>query len=191
MAEPVPDEIQRPTSSRREGGYEYRTGACYRSPADTSTSRRSAGRSHKLLSVLCTKPTHPLVNMQLDNQMVSPDMVAIRWPTIKTPHFISRLEIPYMPPIILQCILCSSMAHRILQTSHTIGPANSIVLAKRLQTYRGEALAMMAESLATAEEEPSDNVLFCMIVFALTEVNRCIKQRYRIITYTLFRFSSA
>ncbi|CEJ79828.1 hypothetical protein VHEMI00045 [[Torrubiella] hemipterigena] len=107
------------------------------------------------------------------NKMIAPDMVAIPWAA----HDLYALEkayIPYMPPVILESIICSSLAHKILQTSHNMPSDESLVLVKRLQQHRGTTIKLMTDELEGDWGSVTDVTLASMICFLLTEMHHCV-----------------
>lgn len=112
---------------------------------------------------------HAQANLEADNKMIVPDLVAIPW-AAQDLYTMKKAYIPYMPPVILESIICSSLAHKILQTSHNMPSQESLVLVKRLQQHRGTTIKLMTDDLDGDWASVSDITLASMISFLLTEV---------------------
>lgn len=81
----------------------------------------------------------------------------------------------YLPRSFTQSIVCTSLCHRILQ-SRNAAPSDQVVLARRLQRHRGDALRALTADLAK-EEEPSDVTLASVLTLLLVEVIRARGQQ--------------
>ena len=105
----------------------------------------------------------------LDNLHIAPDLSATGARGRGTPYWMPPITASFLPRSFTQSIVCTSLCHRILQSSHA-APSDQVVLARRLQRHRGDALRALTADLAK-EGEPSDVTLASVLTLLLVEVS--------------------
>jgi hypothetical protein len=113
---------------------------------------------------------HELIsNTLLDNLHIAPDLSATGTRGHGSPYWMPPITASILPRSFTQSIVCTSLCHRILQSSDA-APSDQIVLARRLQRHRGDALRALTADLAK-EGEPSDVILASVLTLLLVEVS--------------------
>lgn len=106
----------------------------------------------------------------IDNVHIAPDLVATGAIGPETPYFMPCSTAPYLPRSFTQCFVCTSLCHRLLQSGAAL-QSDQLVLARRLQRHRGDALRALTADLASPEHQTSDLTLASVIVLLLVEVS--------------------
>ncbi|KAL2128554.1 hypothetical protein VTI74DRAFT_9026 [Chaetomium olivicolor] len=105
------------------------------------------------------------------NVHIAPDLVATGATGPRSPYFMPRSTAPYLPQAFNESIVCTSLCHRILQ-SRDAPPSDQLVLARRLQRHRGEALRALTGDLAKPEGQSSDLTLASVLLLLLVEIQQ-------------------
>ncbi|KAK4040943.1 fungal-specific transcription factor domain-containing protein [Parachaetomium inaequale] len=92
------------------------------------------------------------------NIHIAPDLIATGARGPGTPYWMPHSTAPYLPRSFTQSIVCTSLCHRILQSSDA-PPSDQVVLARKLQRHRGDALRALTADLAQQELQTSDFTL--------------------------------
>jgi len=100
---------------------------------------------------------------------IAPDLVATGTSGPGSPYWMPHFTAPLLPRSITESIVCTSLCHRILQSSDA-GPSGQVVLARRLQRHRGDALRALTNDLAQAEHQASDVTLAAVLLLLMVEV---------------------
>jgi hypothetical protein len=78
-----------------------------------------------------------------------------------------------LPRSFAQSIVCTSLCHRILQ-SRDAPPSDQVVLARKFQKHRGDALRTLTADLARREHQTSDVTLASVLMLLLLEVSMVV-----------------
>lgn len=108
-------------------------------------------------------------NAALDNLHIAPDLSATGAQGPGTPYWMPPITASFLPRSFTQSIVCTSLCHRILQSGNA-APSDQIVLARRLQRHRGDALRALTADLSE-QKEPSDITLASVLILLLVEVS--------------------
>ncbi|CEJ91541.1 hypothetical protein VHEMI07243 [[Torrubiella] hemipterigena] len=112
-------------------------------------------------------------SIQYYNEVMIPDAAAFLWNSPSNPYRIDPIFIPYLPQAMMESMICTALAHRIMQTSHDIGSQKTLILAKKLQRHRGEAIRLLGEDLADPNLCTGDATLLTVISLLLSEIQQC------------------
>lgn len=120
-------------------------------------------------------------------------MVSIMWSKgdRDRPFYLDRIHLPYIPPAIMEMIICSTLTHRILRVSHNMDSETCKTLARRLQEHRGKSIRLLSEELASPQFY-TFSTLVCVFAFLLCEVS--LKNPilfFCISNWIIIRFSNA
>lgn len=80
-----------------------------------------------------------------------------------------HVAVSVLPPSFTHSIVCTALCHRILQSSNA-APSDQMVLTRKLQKHRGEAVHALRADLAKPESHASDWTLACVLLLLLAEV---------------------
>ncbi|KAK4129714.1 hypothetical protein N657DRAFT_653023 [Parathielavia appendiculata] len=108
------------------------------------------------------------------NMHIAPTMVATGVFGEDSPYWMPASTAPLLPRSFTQNIVCTSLAHRILQSS-LAAPSHRVVLAQRLQRHRGCALRALTAELSKPEHQTSDLILASIILLLLVEIQHAIE----------------
>ncbi|RYO79051.1 hypothetical protein DL766_009726 [Monosporascus sp. MC13-8B] len=89
------------------------------------------------------------------NVHIAPDLVATGVGGPQNPYWMPPCAVTLLPQSFTQSIVCTSLCHRILQSSD-VPPSDQVVLARRFQKHRGDALRALAADLAELDDKKSD-----------------------------------
>ncbi|KAK4244933.1 hypothetical protein C7999DRAFT_16842 [Corynascus novoguineensis] len=89
------------------------------------------------------------------NLHIAADLVATGTRGAQNPYWMPRFSVRFLPPSCAQSIVCTSLCHRILQLSDA-PESDQIILARRLQRHRGEALRALNADLGQRDLQASD-----------------------------------
>lgn len=102
--------------------------------------------------------------------MMVPDATAFPWTSPNNPYRVNCIFIPYLPEAMLESLICTALAHRIMQTSHEIGSERTLILAKKLQHHRGKSIRLLANDIDDMNTHTTDLTLVTIITLLLSEV---------------------
>ncbi|KAK4096852.1 hypothetical protein N658DRAFT_435215 [Parathielavia hyrcaniae] len=103
------------------------------------------------------------------NVHIAPTMIATGVTGEGSPYWMPPSTVSLLPRSFTQNIVCTSLSHRILQSSRA-APSHQVVLARRLQRHRGDALRALATELSKPEHQTSDLTLASIILLLLVEI---------------------
>ncbi|EAQ93762.1 predicted protein [Chaetomium globosum CBS 148.51] len=104
------------------------------------------------------------------NLHIAPDLSATGAQGPGTPYWMPPITASFLPRSFTQSIVCTSLCHRILQAGNA-APSDQIVLARRLQRHRGDALRALTADLSE-QKEPSDITLASVLILLLVEIQQ-------------------
>ncbi|KAK3299867.1 fungal-specific transcription factor domain-containing protein [Chaetomium fimeti] len=104
------------------------------------------------------------------NAHIAPDLIATGSRGPRTPYWMPPITASILPRSFTQSIVCTSLCHRILQSSDA-APSDQVVLARRLQRHRGDALQALTADLGK-QKEPSDVTLASVLTLLLVEIQQ-------------------
>ncbi|KID96146.1 C6 zinc finger domain protein, partial [Metarhizium majus ARSEF 297] len=114
----------------------------------------------------------------VDNRVISPDLLATNKRACDNPFFVPPAAAAYIIPAIAEIVISSALGHRILQ-SRQCSTSDRVALATRLQHHRGLAIRLIADVLATDGTRTSDEMLACVLVFLVAEIQQSISSCWR------------
>ncbi|KAH6853258.1 fungal-specific transcription factor domain-containing protein [Chaetomium sp. MPI-CAGE-AT-0009] len=109
----------------------------------------------------------------LDNVHIAPDLSATGASGPGTPYWMPPITASILPRSFTQSIVCTSLCHRILQSSDA-SPSDQVVLARRLQQHRGDALRALTADLGK-QKEASDVTLASVLCLLLVEIQQSLE----------------
>ncbi|KAL2194770.1 fungal-specific transcription factor domain-containing protein [Corynascus similis CBS 632.67] len=105
------------------------------------------------------------------NLHIATDLVATGTRGAHNPYWMPRSSARFLPPSCAQSIVCTSLCHRILQLSDAT-ESDQIILARRLQRHRGEALRALNADLAKQDLQAADATLASVLLLLLVEIQQ-------------------
>lgn len=76
-----------------------------------------------------------------------------------------------MPKAAIEAMISSSLGHRLLQVGYDMQSKDAVVIARRLQTHRGNAMRLLSELVADPISQQLDPTLAAVVIFLLSDVS--------------------
>ncbi|KND89985.1 hypothetical protein TOPH_05269 [Tolypocladium ophioglossoides CBS 100239] len=127
---------------------------------------------------VCREVTELFQAAEYYNALMCPNKMATGAACAKNPFYMSAAAVQGLPLPVVKLLTAGALGHRILQNGDRPG-SDSAVLATRLQTHRGAALRLVAETLAEPAAQTSNVTLLCVYVLLITEIQQSISPDWR------------
>ncbi|KAJ3499398.1 hypothetical protein NLG97_g374 [Lecanicillium saksenae] len=118
--------------------------------------------------------TEPVQAAMYYNSMVCPDLEALGGAGEGSSYFVPLFAVAYMPPASHETMICTSLGHRLLQMGYNAQSKDAIVVARRLQTHRGNAMRFLSEMIANPSFQYGDQTLGAIVIFLLSDIQHSI-----------------